>query len=381
MNTYKPIALEEHEMAFQSTVHRFAHDHLSGLVATRMDQTGEFPEELIQMMFENQFMGIEIPEQFGGSEGNFMLAVLAVEEISKVNCAAGAPVDVQNTLVNNAIMRWGSPELQAEFLPRLAKDTIGAYALTEERSGSAALEMGTTATQAGDDFIINGSKKFITSGARAGIYIVATMTGVNQFTTFVVDRKSPGLSVGRKEWKMGIRASDTVRLEFDNVKVPKRNILGELHQGTRVIFNTLNDGRIAIAMQAIALAERALEITIQQCRERRQFGQPIANFQDIHFALAGFAAEIEAARDFVLKAVRMREAELNVVQHAAMAKYLASEMAVRVVTKCLECWGGDGYMEEMEINRIFRDAQITKIYEGTRAMQLLTIAKMIGLIA
>lgn len=372
--------LTDEERLLRDTVRRFAETEVRPLVR-QMDERAEMAPDLIRRLFDLGLMGIEIPEAYGGGGGRFFHAVLVVEELSRVDPAVAVVVDVQNTLVNNALLRWGSPELQQRYLPRLARDTVGAYALSEAGSGSDAFALATRAVEQGDEFVLTGRKLWTTNGHEAGLFIVfATVNpeaGYRGITAFVVERTFPGFTVGRKEDKLGIRASSTTELLLDQCRVPRQNILGEVGKGYRVAIETLNEGRIGIGAQMVGLARGAFEHALHYTRERKQFGRPIAEFQAVQFQLAEAATELEAARLLVYNAARLRDAGQPFVTEAAMAKYFASEMAEHVTSLAVQLFGGYGYTKDYPVEKLYRDAKIGQIYEGTSNMQLQTIAKQI----
>ena len=326
-------------------------------------------------------MGIEIPEQYGGGAGTFFEAILAVEEISRVDASAGVVVDVQNTLVANALLRWANPEQKNKYLARMAKDTVGAYALSEAGSGSDAFALQTRAELHGDEYVLNGRKLWITNAKEAGIFILfATLNpsaGYKGITAFIIEKEFAGFSVGKKEDKLGIRASSTCELILEDCKVPKSNVLGEPSKGYKIAIETLNEGRIGIGAQMLGVARGAWEHAVHYAQERKQFGKPIADFQGIQFQIAQMATEIEAARMLVYTAARMKDAGMNFVKEAAMAKLFASQVAERVTSLCVEIYGGYGFVKDYPVEKYFRDAKIGKIYEGTSNMQLQTIAKLL----
>jgi len=373
-------SLAEDEKLFQSSVREFAREQIGPLV-DEMDRDGKFSQRLIRNFFDLGLMGIEVPEEYGGAGGSFFLAVLAVEELSRVDASAGVIVDVQNTLVNNAILRWGNTAQKQKYLPRLVSDMVGAYALSETSSGSDAFSMQTRAADRGDHFALTGRKHWITNGAEAGLFIVfATVDpalGYKGVTAFLVERDNPGFSVGKKEDKLGIRASSTCELLLDDCIVSKANVLGEVGKGYKVSIETLNEGRIGIGAQMVGLSQGALEHGIAYAKERQQFGQPIARFQAIQFQLAELATELEAARLLVYNAARLRDAGMPFLKEAAMAKYFTSQVAERVTSGIVEVYGGYGYTRDYPAEKYYRDAKIGKIYEGTSFMQLQTIAKIL----
>jgi short-chain 2-methylacyl-CoA dehydrogenase len=372
--------LSEEEALFRQSVRQFAEERVRPLVKT-MDEAGVFDSELLQDFFRLGLMGITIPEEYGGAGSSFFMAVLAVEELSRVDASAGVVVDVQNTLVNNAIARWGSPELKAKYLPRLASDTVGAYALSEAGAGSDAFALQCRAVERGDHYVLTGRKLWTTNAMEADLFIVfATVNpdlGYRGITAFLVERDFPGFAVGKKEDKLGIRASSTCELVLDEVPVPRENILGEVGKGYKVAIETLNEGRIGIGAQMIGLAQGALQCGIQYAKERKQFGRPIAEFQAIQFLIAELATELEAARLLVYNAARLKDAGHPFVKEAAMAKYYASVVAEKVTSHVVEIYGGYGFTKDYPAEKYFRDSKIGKIYEGTSNMQLQTIAKIV----
>jgi butyryl-CoA dehydrogenase/short/branched chain acyl-CoA dehydrogenase len=371
-------ALTEDEKLFQSTVRKFAREQVRPYVR-EMDEAGVFRKDLIRQFFEMGLMGIEIPEEYGGQGGNFFQAVLAVEELSAVDPSAGVVVDVQNTICNNALLKWGAAEQKAKYLPRLAENMVGAYALSEAGSGSDAFAMATRAEDCGDHFLLNGRKLWITNGAEAGFYVLFANArpeaGYKGVTAFLVEREFPGFQVGKKEDKLGLRASSTCELILDNCRVPRENEIGEVGQGYKVAMETLNEGRIGIGAQMIGLARAALEHSVAYARERKQFGKAIGEFQGVQFDLARMATEIEAARLLVYNAARLRDAGMPFLMEAAMAKYFSSEIAEKAASKAIEVHGGVGITRDYPVEKLYRDVKIGRIYEGTSNMQLLTIAK------
>src|SRR5205814_3876586 len=370
----------EDEILFRDNIRQFADDKLRPLVKV-MDEKGVFDHDLIQQFFQLGLMGIEIPEQHGGGGGKFFEAILAVEEMSRVDASAGVIVDVQNTLVNNAILRWANEEQQKRYLPRMASDTCGAYALSEAGSGSDAFALQTRAELKGSDYVLNGRKLWITNAKEAGIFILfATVdpaAGYRGITAFIVEKDFPGFTVGKKEDKLGIRASSTCELILEDCKVPKSNVLGEVGKGYKIAFETLNEGRIGIGAQMIGLARGAWEYASKYAQERRQFGKAIGEFQAIQFQIAQMATEIEAARLMVYNCARMKDAGMNFVKEAAMTKLFTSQVAERVTSLAIEIYGGYGFTKDYPVEKYWRDAKIGKIYEGTSNMQLATIAKLV----
>jgi butyryl-CoA dehydrogenase/short/branched chain acyl-CoA dehydrogenase len=371
-------ALTEDEKLFQSTVRKFAREQVRPYVR-EMDEAGVFRKDLIRQFFEMGLMGIEIPEEYGGQGGNFFQAVLAVEELSAVDPSAGVVVDVQNTICNNALLKWATAEQKAKYLPRLAENMVGAYALSEAGSGSDAFAMATRAEDCGDHFLLNGRKLWITNGAEAGFYVLFANArpeaGYKGVTAFLVEREFPGFQVGKKEDKLGLRASSTCELILDNCRVPRENAIGEVGQGYKVAMETLNEGRIGIGAQMIGLARAALEHSVAYAKERKQFGKAIGEFQGVQFDLARMATEIEAARLLVYNAARLRDAGMPFLMEAAMAKYYSSEIAEKAASKAIEVHGGVGITKDYPVEKLYRDVKIGRIYEGTSNMQLLTIAK------
>lgn len=346
-----------------------------------MDQQAKIKPEIIKAFFEQGLMGIEIPEKYEGGGGSFFMSILAIEEVSKVDASVGVFMDVQNTLVNNAFNRWGNEDVKSRYLPLLANEKVGAYALSEASSGSDAFALKLRAEKKGDDYILNGHKLWITNGAEAEIFIVFANVdpevGYKGITAFVVEKGYPGFSIGKKEDKLGIRASSTTELIFEDCVVPARNILGEVGNGYKVAIETLNEGRIGIGAQMIGIAQGAFDAAVAYTQERKQFGKTIASFQGMQFEIARLATDIETARLLVYNAARMKEAGQPFLKEAAMAKYYASEVAERVSSAAVEMFGGYGYTKEYPAEKYYRDAKIGKIYEGTSFMQLQTIAKLI----
>jgi len=383
MSAQLPTALTQltpDERMFRDTVRRFATTEITPLVRS-MDDSQQMNSALLRQLYSLGLMGIEIPEQYGGSEGSFFDAILAVEEISAVDPAVGVLVDVQNTLCINALRRWATEEQKQRYLTRLAADTIGAYALSEAGSGSDAFALETRAVLDGDHYVLNGQKLWITNAKEAGLFIVfATIdrnAGYKGITAFLVEKESPGFSLGKKEDKLGIRASSTCELIFRDCRVPAANVLGEPGKGYKVAIETLNEGRIGIGAQMLGLAQGAWNHAARWAKERKQFGQPIASFQAMQFQLAEMATEIEAARLLVYNAARLKDAGQEFLKEAAMAKYFASHIAERVASLAVEVYGGSGFVKDYPVEKLYRDAKIGKIYEGTSFMQLATIAKLV----
>ena len=372
--------LSEEEQLFRDTVRRFAADEIRPHVR-EMDEHAKFRPELIRRFFDLGLMGIEIPEEYGGQEGSFFQAVLAVEALSAVDPSAGVIVDVQNTIVNNALLRWGSEAQKRRYLPRLAADTVGAYALSEPGSGSDAFALTTRAEDRGDHFALTGQKLWITNAAEAGLFVLFAnadpQAGYRGITAFLIEREFPGFRVGKKEDKLGIRASSTCELILDGCRVPKENVLGEVGKGYKIAIETLNEGRIAIGAQMVGLAGGALAHALAYAKQRKQFGQQVADFQGVQFTLARMATEIEAARLLVYNAARLKDAAKPFVTEAAMAKYFASIVAERAASQAVEIHGGVGFTKDYPVEKLYRDAKIGSIYEGTTNIQLMTIAKQL----
>jgi len=372
--------LSEDEQLFRSSVRDFAEEQIRPLVST-MDREAKIDPALIRQFFELGLMGVEIPESYGGSGGTFFMAILAIEELSRVDAGVSIMVDVQNTLMNNAIARWGSEELKKKYLPQLAQKSVGAYALSEAGSGSDAFAMATRASKRENGFVLTGRKLWITNAAEADIFIAFANAdpakGYRGITAFVIERDTPGLSIGKREDKLGIRASSTCELILEECFVPGNQVLGDLGKGYKVALETLNDGRIGIGAQMIGIAQGALECAIRYSQERKQFGKTLARFQAVQFQIAHMATELESARLMVYNAARLRMAGRPYLKEAAMAKYLASAVTEHVTSQSLELFGGYGYTREYPVEKFYRDAKIGKIYEGTSNMQLQTIAKQI----
>jgi len=370
--------LSDDERLFRASVAEFADREIRPLVRA-MDDQAAIDRRLIDGLFALGLMAIEIPEAFGGAEASFFHAVLAVEAVSEVDPAVGVLVDVQNTLVINALRRWATPAQLSACLPRLARDTIGAYALSEAGSGSDAFALTTRAVRRGDAFVLTGRKLWITNASEAGLFLIfATIdpaAGYKGITAFLVDRLTPGLTVGRKEDKLGIRASSTCELILEDCAVPAHQVLGEPGRGYKIAIDTLNEGRIGIGAQMVGLAQGALDHAVRYVKERRQFGRPVADFQGVQFQLARAATEIQAARLLVYNAARLRDAGLPFLADAAMCKLLASEVAERTASLAVNLYGGYGFVKDYPVEKFYRDAKIGQIYEGTSNLQLQTIAK------
>ncbi len=372
-------ALADEERMFRDAVAEFAETELRPRVR-EMDSAKRIDPQLITACFELGLMGIEVPEEFGGAGGSLFMVTLAVEELSRVDASAAILVDVQNTLVNHPMVTYGSPEQRSRFLPRLTSELVGAYALSEAGSGSDAFGLETRAERAeGGGWRLNGRKLWITNGAEAGFFIIFAnadpQAGYRGITAFLVERDFPGFAVGKKEDKLGIRASSTTELLLDQCVVPDENVLGPVGQGYKIAIETLNLGRIGIGAQMIGIARGALEATIAYVQERQQFGRAIAEFQAVQFQLAQAATELEAARLMVYNAARLKDGGLPFAQEAAMAKLFSSQVCERVTSLCVELFGGSGYTTDHPVEKFYRDAKIGTIYEGTSNMQLQTIAK------
>ena len=372
--------LSEDEVLLQQSVREFAHAQIRPLVR-EMDEHAKFDASLLKQLFDLGVMGIEIPEAHGGSGGRFFHAVLVVEELSRVDPSVGVLVDVQNTLVINALVRWANAEQKARLLPDLAARRVGAYALSEASSGSDAFALQTRARQTGDGYTIQGRKLWITNANEADLFIVfATINpeaGYKGITAFLVERGTKGFSVGKKEDKLGIRASSTCELIFEDCQVPAANVLGEVGKGYKVAIETLNEGRIGIAAQMLGLAQGALDHTIAYTKERKQFGKAIAEFQSVQHQLARAATDVQAARLLTYNAARLRDLGQPFLTEAAMCKIFASEVAERTASLAVNLFGGNGFVKEYPVEKLYRDAKIGQIYEGTSNLQLQTIAKQI----
>ena len=373
-------ALSEDERLFRDSVYEFADREVRPLVR-EMDEHAKISPALVEKLFDLGVMGIEIPDAYGGGGATFFHSVLAVEALSRVDPSIGVLVDVQNTLVINALLRWGNDEVKRRYLPKMASATIGAYALSEAGSGSDAFAMAARASERDGDWAITGRKLWITNGNEAGLFIVFANAnpeaGYRGITAFLVERGAPGFSIGKKEDKLGIRASSTCELLFEDCRVPRANVLGEVGKGYKVAIETLNEGRIGIGAQMIGLAQGALDHTIAYTRERKQFGKAIAEFQAVQHQIARAATEIEAARLLVYNAARLRDAGQPFLTEAAMCKIFASEVAERTASLAVNLFGGNGFVKEYPVEKLYRDAKIGQIYEGTSNLQLQTIAKQI----
>jgi len=374
------VALTDDEVLFRDNIRQFAEEKIRPLVR-EMDDKGVFDHDLLQQFFQLGLMGIEIPEQYGGGGGTFFEACLAVEETARVDASAAVIVDVQNTLVNNALLKWGNDEQKKRYLPKQATECVGAYALSEAGSGSDAFALQTKAELKGSDYVLNGRKLWITNGKEAGLFItfanIDPAAGYRGITAFLVEKDFPGFTVGKKEDKLGIRASSTCELILEDCKVPKSNVLGEPGKGYKIAIETLNEGRIGIGAQMVGVARGAWEYAVKYAQERKQFGKAIGDFQGIQFQIAQMATEIEAARMMMYNCARMKDAKMNFVKEAAMTKLFCSQVAERVTSLAIEIYGGYGFTKDYPVEKFWRDSKIGKIYEGTSNMQLATIAKIV----
>lgn len=372
--------LSEEETLFFNSVLDFAKKEIAPYVS-EMDESETLRPSLIPKIFEMGLMAIEVPEKYGGSGGSFFQAIIAIEALAQVDPSISVFVDVQNTLVANALLKWGSENVKSKYFPQMAKNKVGSYCLTESSSGSDAFALKTSAVDKGTHFELNGKKIFITNAKEASVFLVFAninpAQGYKGITAFLVEKDFGGISLGRKESKLGIRASSTCEVIFENVKVPKENIIGEIGKGYKIAIETLNEGRIGIAAQMLGLAEGALAAAVAYAKQREQFGKPIATFQGVQFQIADMAIRIEASRLMVYNAARLKDAGKSFVKEAAMAKRFASEVAEYVASTALEIFGGYGFVKDFPAEKFYRDAKIGKIYEGTTNMQLQTIAKMI----
>ena len=379
--TVQPLTkLSEEEKIFRDAVRDFARAEISDLVM-EMDEAQKLDPSVVEKCFQMGLMGIEVEEQFGGSGSTFMTAILAIEELARVDPSVSVFVDVQNTLVNNAFRRWGNDAIQEKYLSKLSTEWVGAYALSESGSGSDAFALKTRAEDAGDHWVLNGSKLWITNGAEADVFILfATIdpdAGYRGITAFVIERTFEGFTVGKKEDKLGIRASSTCELLLEDCKVPKDNVLGQVGKGYKVAIETLNEGRIGIGAQMVGLAQGAFDAALEYMQERKQFGRPLADFQGMQFQYADLATELEAARLLVYNAARLKDAGEPFLKEAAMAKLYSSQIAEKVASQCVEFHGGVGFTKEFPAEKFYRDAKIGTIYEGTSNMQRQTIAKIL----
>jgi butyryl-CoA dehydrogenase/short/branched chain acyl-CoA dehydrogenase len=381
MSVTAPLtSLSEEEQMFQQSVRDFAVERVRPLVQ-QMDHDATMSKDLIASFFELGIMGIEVPDQWGGAGASFFTAVLIVEELSHVDASCGVLVDVQNTLVNNAILRWGNDDQKSKYLTMLARDTVGAYALSEAGSGSDAFALSLRAEDKGDHWVLNGQKLWITNAAEANVFIVFANAnpdaGYKGITAFLIERDFPGFRVGKKEDKLGIRASSTCELILEDCRVPKENVLGEAGKGYKIAIETLNEGRIGIGAQMLGVARGALEHAIAYTKERHQFGKAIADFQGVQFQIAQAATDLEAARLMVYNAARLKDAQKPFLREAAMAKLFSSQVAEKITSLAVQLFGGNGYTKEYPVEKFWRDSKVGQIYEGTSNMQLSTIAKTI----
>jgi alkylation response protein AidB-like acyl-CoA dehydrogenase len=381
LTSHPPLTVfTDDEQMFRDAVAAFANEEVRPRVQT-MERAAKLDPDLLPKYFDLGLMGIEVPEQFGGAGGSLTMVAIAVEEISKVDASAAILCDVQNTLVNYPITRYGNDAQRAKYLPRLVGDTIGAYALSEAGSGSDAFSMTTRAEKRGDRYLLTGRKMWITNGAEAQVYVVFAnanpQAGYKGITAFIVERGFPGFSVGKKEDKLGIRASSTTELILDACEVPEENVLGPVGQGYKIAIETLNEGRIGIGAQMIGVAAGALGAALDYVRERKQFGKPLSDFQAIQFQLAQAATELEAARLMVYNAARLKDSGHDIAREGAMAKLYSSQVCERVTSLAVELLGGYGYTKDYPVEKFYRDAKIGAIYEGTSNMQLQTIAKLL----
>jgi short/branched chain acyl-CoA dehydrogenase len=379
--TPQPLTiLTDDEKMLQDEVRRLAEETLKPLIH-RSDEKGTLDPAVVPAFFEMGLMAVEVPESYGGAGMSFTSTILAVEQLARVDPSAAVVMDVQNTLVNNCILRWGTEQQKKRWLPRLAKDTVGAYALSEADAGSDAFGLKTRAVRDGDGYVLTGRKLWITNGAEAGLFVVFANAnpdaGYKGITAFVIDRGASGFTVGRKEDKLGIRASSTVELVLEGVRAEAADVLGEVGKGYKVAIETLNEGRIGIGAQMVGLAQGSLDAATRYCKERVQFSRHLAEFQGVQFALAEMDSEIEAARLAVYNASRMKDAGLPFVREAAIAKWFAAEVAERASSRAVDLFGGYGFTKEYPVEKLYRDAKIGKIYEGTSFMQLQTIAKLL----
>lgn len=381
MTSVRPAltSLSEDEIAFRDAVRSFAESEIKPLV-THMDEKAEMDQALVKKLFEMGLMGIETPEKWGGAGSTFTMACLAVEELGRVDGSVSVLVDVQNTLTTNAFLKWGTEAQKEKYLGKMASEWVGAYALSESSSGSDAFGLKLKAELKGDKYVLNGSKLWITNGKEANVFIVFAnidlTKGYRGITAFVVEKSFPGFKVGKKEDKLGIRASSTCELLFENCEVPVANVLGEVGKGYKIAIETLNEGRIGIGAQMVGIAQGAYEATLGYIKGREQFGKPIAHFQGVQFQLAEMRTELEAARLMVYNAARLKDAGEDFIEAAAMAKLFASRAAENITSTAIDLFGGNGFTKEYPVEKFWRDAKIGQIYEGTTNMQLQTIAKM-----
>jgi alkylation response protein AidB-like acyl-CoA dehydrogenase len=371
--------LTEDEIAFQGAIRDFAQSEIKPRVS-KMDVEAKMDPELVQKLFEMGIMGIETPEEYGGAGSSFFTACLIVEELAKVDGSVSVLVDVQNTLVTNALLRWANPEQKKRYLPKMSSEWVGAYALSESSSGSDAFALKLKAQEDGDSYILNGHKLWITNAGEASLFIIFAninpSLGHKGITAFLVEKGTPGFAVGKKEDKLGIRASSTCELTFENCRIPKTQVLGEVGKGYKIAIETLNEGRIGIGAQMLGIAQGAYDATLEYVQQREQFGKSLAHFQGIQFQIAQMRIEVEAARLMVYNAARLKDAGENFIESAAMAKYYASQVAEKVTSLAVDLFGGNGFTREYPVEKFWRDAKVGQIYEGTSNMQLQTVAKM-----
>jgi alkylation response protein AidB-like acyl-CoA dehydrogenase len=372
--------LSEDERMFRESVLGFAREKVAPLVS-QMDEKGQMDKGVVKGLFDLGVMGIEVPEELGGAGSSFFTAILAVEAIAEVDPSVGVLIDVQNTLVNNALLRWGTDEQKKRYMPKMCSEWVGSYALSESSSGSDAFALKCRAEKKGDKWVLNGQKLWITNGAESSLFIVLAniepSKGYKGITAFLVEKGFKGFTVGKKEDKLGIRASSTTELVFEDCEVPAQNVLGEVGKGYKIAIETLNEGRIGIGSQMVGLAQGAFNYAIKYLHERQQFGKKLAEFQGLQFQYAQTATEIEAARLMVYNAARLKDAGLPFIKEAAMAKLYSSQVAERAASMCVEYLGGVGFTKDYPVEKFYRDAKIGKIYEGTSNMQLQTIAKLV----
>lgn len=369
----------EDEIAFRDAVRSFAEAEVKPYV-NEMDEHAKMKPEIVSKLFEMGLMGIESPEKFGGAASSFTMACIAIEELGRIDASVSVLCDVQNTLVTNAIIKWGNPGIQEKYLPKLAREWVGAYCLSESSSGSDAFALKTRAEKKDGKWIINGNKLWITNGNESNFFIVFanidTTKGYKGITAFIVERGFKGFTVGKKEDKLGIRASSTCELIFENCEVPEENVLGEIGKGYKIAIETLNEGRIGIGAQMVGIAQGAYDATLSYVKSREQFGKAIGNFQGVQFQLAQMRIELEAARLMVFNAARLKDAGADFIESAAMAKYYSSKVAEKISSTAIDLFGGNGFTKEYPVEKFWRDAKIGQIYEGTSNMQLQTIAKI-----
>ena len=376
---YALTQLSEDEVQFRDAVRSFAETEIKPLVQ-EMDHKAEMNADLVKKLFEMGLMGVESPEKFGGAGSTFMMACLAVEELARVDGSISVLMDVQNTLVTNAFLKWGSEALKEKYLPKMATEWVGAYALSESGSGSDAFALKTRAEAKGDKYVLNGSKLWITNGKEASVFIVFAnldlSKGYKGITAFIVEKGMPGFTIGKKEDKLGIRASSTTELLFNNCEIPASNVLGEVGKGYKIAIETLNEGRIGIGAQMLGIAQGAYEAALNYTKAREQFGKSISSFQGVQFQLAQMRTELEAARLMVYNAARLKDSGQDFIESAAMAKLYSSKAAEKITSLAVDLFGGNGFTKEYPVEKFWRDAKIGQIYEGTTNMQLQTIAKI-----